>query len=213
MRHLVGPRVVPGGVAARFEPGAAGAEVVGQEPGEGVHLSHRQQATGLKSGEDLGQDAVRISHVVHGIRRPYQVRRAGARPARVQVSLDDTGPAGHVQLTSFLPEVFNHGRGCVHGGHLRAREAPKEGETAGAGTAAQVQDPAGRLIGGQLANPVDHPGQVVVQHLGVEVQEFGHDRLGRLVPAVVVVVLVMGVRTFHAPRLRGDCAIGIESCL
>src|ERR1700733_5922270 len=112
-----------------------------------------------------------------------------------------------------VPEMVQHGRGRVDGGHLRPGEAPQEGEAAGAGTAAQVQDPAGRLTGSQPADPADHGAQVVVQHLGVEVQEFGQDRLGRLVPGVLMVVTIMGAMVFHASTLRAGCAIDIRSCL
>jgi len=66
------------------------------------------------------------------------------------------------------------------------------------------------MISREPADPVDHVGQVGVQHLGVQVQELSQDRL---VGPSVVMVMLMGVMAIHASTLRAPCAIDIGSCL
>jgi quercetin dioxygenase-like cupin family protein len=71
------------GMAARFEPGTAEAEVVGQEAREGAHLDHGQETAGAERGEDLGENPIGIRHVVEGRGRPHQVEGVDGRPRRV----------------------------------------------------------------------------------------------------------------------------------
>ena len=139
----------------------------------------------------------------------------GGWPPAVQVGLDGADPAVHAQLAGPGPEAVQPWRGHVHGDHVRLVELPDQGQGAGAGPAAQVEDPARRRIAGQLTDPGDHLGQIGVQHLRVQVQELGQ---GRLVgPALgIVLVLVPGAMVrmaFHGLTLRFSCAVDIESCL
>ena len=89
-------------------------------------------------------------------------------------------------------------------------EAPGQGDGAGSGPGAQVEDPA-RLAARQLADPLDHVGQVRVQDLGVEVHELGQRRLVRPGPGMVLVMVV--VMAVHGSTLRPDCVDGILSCV
>lgn len=115
--------------------------------------------------------------MVHGRGRPHQVDGAEGRPRHAQVRLDGADPAGHTEIAGFVPEVAQHVRGDVQGGRVGSLEALEQGEGTGTGTAAQVEDPARGPIAGHLLEPGGHVGQVGVQYLGVEVQEFGHGGL------------------------------------
>jgi hypothetical protein len=70
-------------------------------------------------------------------------------PRRVQVRLDGADPAGHPEHAGLAAEAPQHFRGYVHGDHVGLVETLEQSKGAGAGPAAQVEDPAGRRIGGQ----------------------------------------------------------------
>ena len=182
-------------MAAGFESGAAEAEVVGQEAREGACLGHRQQPARADRGEDLGEDAIGIGHVVQGHGRPGQVDGADGRPRRVQVRLFGADPVGQAEIAGLVPEPVKQRPGFVQGDHVGSLEALEQGQGAGTGTGAQVEDPAAGQIGSQVANPAGYLGQKRVQYLAVKVQQLGH---GRPVGLGSVLVLVV----FHAPTLR-----------
>jgi hypothetical protein len=94
----------------------------------------------------------------------------------------------------------------------RPPEPLEQGDGAGTRSAAQIEDPARRRIGGQLADPAGHLGQVGVQDFGVEVEEFGQGGQGRRVGLGGRAVLVV-VMAFHTPTLRLSCTSGIASCV
>jgi hypothetical protein len=135
---------------------------------------------------------VRIGQVVQRRRRPDQVDRVDVGPRLIQVRLDGADPVGRAENAGLAAEAVQHFRRQVEGDHLGRLEPLEQGEGAGAGSAAQVEDPARRQIGGQLADPGGHLGQVGVHDLGVEVQELGQGRVG-LGGGVIGVVGVVGV--------------------
>ena len=202
MRHLAGVFPGAGRLAAVLQPGAAQAGVVGQEAGEGAHLGHGQQAAGLERLEDLDQDAIGVGQVVQRVGRPDQVDGPDVRPPLVQVGLDGPDPVGHAQLAGLDPEAVQHRRGRVHGDGACRLEVPEQGEGAGPGPGPQVGDPAG-LGGRQPADPVDHAGQVGVQHLGLEVQELGHVLLAVSGAGMMVALVMIMVVDGHDPNSTG----------
>jgi hypothetical protein len=134
MRYLGGLSCGQGGMAARFESGAAEAEGVGQKARERVHLDHNQEPAGVECGEDLSEDEIRICHVVEGRGRPNQVNGVDGRPRRVQVRLDGADPVGHAEIVGSSPEAVQQLRGYAQGdrvGPLEALEALEQSEGAG----------------------------------------------------------------------------------
>jgi hypothetical protein len=97
MRHLISQSFGQDGMAARFEPGEAKAEVVRQETREGAHLGHDKEPARTEHGEDLGEDAIGIRHVVQGRGRPHQVNGIDGGPRTVQIRLDGGDPVGHAE--------------------------------------------------------------------------------------------------------------------
>jgi hypothetical protein len=205
-------------VAALFESGTG---LGGQETRERAQLVHGQQSAGAQRGEDVGQDALGIGHVVQRLGRPHQVNGLDSRPARVQVRLDDVDPVGHPKITGLVLEAAKQQRGGVHRGHLGAGEALRQGQRARAGTGAQVEDPA-RRPGRGVSDPADQLGQVGVQDLRVQVQHLGHGRVvlmagrrgvGRRGGMVVSRGGGMVLVVRHDPTLRRPCHYGIASCV
>jgi hypothetical protein len=218
MRQLAGQFPGQDRVAALFEPGTG---LGGQEARERAKLLHGQQSAGAQCGEDVGQDALGIGHVVQRLGRPHQVNGLDSRPARVQVRLEDVHPVGHAEITGLVLQAAKQRRRGVHRGHLGAGEALRQGQRACAGAGAQVENPA-RRTGRGVGDPADHLGQIGMQDLCVQVQHLGHGR----------VVLMVGMRGVgrgggmvvgrgggmvtvvrHDPTLRRPCHYGIASCV
>jgi hypothetical protein len=98
---------------------------------------------------------------MQGRGRPHQVDGVEGRPRRVQVRLDGADPVGHAETAGSVPEVVQHAGGDAQGGCVGSLEALEEGEGAGAGSAAQVGDPARGLTTGRLVEPADDEDVVI----------------------------------------------------
>jgi len=98
-------------------------------------------------------------------------------------------------------QTVKHGRGHVNGDHLGAGETPEQREGPGAGSAAQVQDPAHWRLPCQVGQPGGDLGQLSGKHVGVEVEQLGQGLF------VIVMMLV------HPPTLREACPYRILSCV
>jgi len=125
MRNRRGTFAGQGAVAARFQ---SGADVVGQEAWEGVHLGHDQKPTGAEHGADLGEDAIGFRHVVQRRRRPDKVDGAERRPHSVQVRHDGVDPVGHTEGAGCALQTVQQELGHVGRDHLGGLEALEQGE-------------------------------------------------------------------------------------
>ena len=110
----------------------------------------------MDRGEDLGEDAIGIGHVVEGPGRPDQVHGVNDWPRRVQVGLDGADPVFHAEFAGLGLAAGQQLRGLVQGDHIGFGEALDQGEGAGTGSATQVEDPAAGQLSGPLVNPGGH---------------------------------------------------------
>lgn len=209
LRHPLGVLLGLYGVTAGFQAGPPSADVVGEEAREARHLDHGQETAGAQPLEDLAQATVGVGEVVDGGRRPHQVHGAEVRPCVVQIRLDGSDAVRHSVCAGFAPQTLQEVGGSVDGDRLGVLEALEQGEGAGAGAAAQVEDAAGWVVPRQLGQLRRDVGQIGVQDFGVEVQEFGPGRVVRPGGAVLVVVLVVVVR--HVSSVSGACLSDIPS--
>jgi predicted DNA-binding transcriptional regulator YafY len=180
--------------------------LVRQEPRKGIHLADRQHPGRAQHRVRLRQDAGRIGHVVHRLGRPHQVGRADGRPGLVQVGLHRPDPVGHPERVRLVLEVPQHGLVDVDRDDLGVRQVPGQRQGAGAGARAQVDD--ARPVRGQRGDPGDHLAVMLVQDLGIQVEQFSQVRVVRMRR----VMDVLGSMA-HVPTVPPPCHIDITSCV
>ena len=167
-----------------LESGPADPQLLGQETQRLAELRHRDQTAGTGGGEHVAQHPARIGQVVQGHRCPGQVEQADVRPTCVEVGLHRVDAVGEAEFERLGAQPLQRVGRDVDRHHV-GLELLCQADRAGAGARAEVEQPASGGAGGRAPYPAQRRRPVVVEHLGVQVEQFGQ--------AVLVAMLVVGV--------------------
>jgi hypothetical protein len=178
------------GVEAVLQLPAGG---VAEEPGERVELGDHEDAARLQGGVHPGDRAGRVGQMVHGGRRPDEVDRAEVGPDAVEVGPDGVDAVGDPGRGGAAAQVGQHVLVEVDGGEVGVGQVAGQAQRAGSAAGTQVDD--ARAGGGEGSGPGDDLAVVLVEDLGVEVEQLGQ--------------VVVG----HAPTLAESCVYDIRSCV
>lgn len=187
---------------------------LGQEGRHPVHLRDGQQPTGAQRGADAGQGGGGVVQVVQGRRRPDEVGVDDPGQPRTGVGLQRVHTIAEPPAPGRRGEPLQHRGGAVDSGHPGGREPLQQGERAGPGARAEVDD-VPDVVPGQAGDTPGERGQVGCEEGGVEVEDLGETvrRRGRVVGVsrMTVLVLVL-VFVSHGIERTGPCVRCMHIC-
>ena len=195
-------------------PGRPRPRSSGRKRGKASISATASRPPGRERGEDPGQDAIRIGHVVQGVGRPHQVdrRRWSGQPASRSAWTVRTRPA----RSERREPGAGGGPACAADMSTAVTSAPAKRRASARVPvpvpAAQVQHPAGRRRRPARATQADHVGQVARAAPRRRGPGARPGRLGRLVP-VRAGGRGHGVMVFHASDATSGLRYGIVSCV